>query len=115
MLDSKKNTEGRRIAVLGDMLELGPMSHELHLEIGTLIPDHVDQLIAVGQEAEAYVEGAEGRMSSENIALCDDWSAALKVLLEWVRPKDVVLIKASHGMHLDNIMNYFKEKKDGNK
>jgi UDP-N-acetylmuramoyl-tripeptide--D-alanyl-D-alanine ligase len=88
---------GRRIAVLGDMLELGPAEREHHTEIGAYAAaSGVDLLIAVGPRAAAMLDtfGGEARA-------VPDAAAAARSAAELVGPGDVVLIKASRGVGLE--------------
>jgi UDP-N-acetylmuramoyl-tripeptide--D-alanyl-D-alanine ligase len=87
----------RRVAVLGDMLELGPREREFHVEIG----EHaahvgVDVLVSVGALAEAMTEGFDG----EAYPVADAGEAAA-LAAELLAPGDVVLVKASRGIGLE--------------
>ena len=87
---------GRRVAVLGDMLELGPDEDRFHAEVGAHARDAgVDVLVAVGPRAAHFADGY-----GEVIALPDAAAAAAAVpgLLE---PGDTVLLKASRGVGLE--------------
>ncbi|MBA3686956.1 MAG: UDP-N-acetylmuramoyl-tripeptide--D-alanyl-D-alanine ligase [Planctomycetes bacterium] len=88
---------GRRVAVLGDMLELGPAEHEHHAEIGAYAAAAgVELLIAVGPRSAAML----GRFGGEaHLAADAAEAAALAVAL--VEPGDVVLVKASRGVGLE--------------
>ncbi len=83
---------GRRIAVLGDMFELGERSAELHAEVGRRAEElQIDAVITVGSESNAHIPGS---------LRCTTAEEAREALKGIVRPGDVVLLKASHGMHL---------------
>ena len=87
----------RRVAVLGDMAELGPDAPAFHARIGKAAAGNADVLIAVGPLAQEYLGGvAEER----HVATVDD---ALAALDELVRPGDVVLVKASRSAGLERI------------
>jgi UDP-N-acetylmuramoyl-tripeptide--D-alanyl-D-alanine ligase len=92
---------GRRIAVLGDMLELGPDEERLHREIGTLASRTVDQLVAVGPRGRWIAEAA--RAGGIPVAEAEDAAAAAEIVEAELapRPGDVVLLKASRGIALD--------------
>ncbi|MGX8773966.1 MAG: UDP-N-acetylmuramoyl-tripeptide--D-alanyl-D-alanine ligase [Bacillota bacterium] len=88
----------RRVAVLGDMFELGSDEKELHRKVG----EHakavgVDELITIGGLAENIAEGGAGTHFR-------DKEAFMEVMDEYVRPGDLVLVKASRGMHLEEIV-----------
>ena len=92
--------EGRRIAVLGDMLELGERAEELHAEIGRLARSlPLDLVVAVGRLASAIAnEMPPGRAEA-----VPDVPAARKLLEGRLRPGDAVLLKASRSMALENV------------
>jgi UDP-N-acetylmuramoyl-tripeptide--D-alanyl-D-alanine ligase len=88
---------GRRIAVLGDMLELGADEAELHREVGAVAADAgVDVLVAVGPRAEAMLESFEG----ESFAVADA-AAAAELADSLVTSGDLVLVKGSRGVGLE--------------
>jgi UDP-N-acetylmuramoyl-tripeptide--D-alanyl-D-alanine ligase len=91
---------GRRVAVLGDMLELGPEEARYHRETGAAAASSgVDLLVAVGERAAAYVEGA-GALASLHYPTVEEAVEDLPARLE---PGDTVLLKASRGMALERI------------
>ena len=93
----------RRIAVLGDMKELGSYSRQAHLECGKAAADHhVDVLLALGEEAKAYIEGADGGVPM--VRHFDDKSALAQTLCGMLREGDTVLFKASRAMKLEEII-----------
>ncbi len=88
---------GRRVAVLGDMLELGPRAAEMHRALGEHARARgVELLVAVGPLASAIAEGFGG----EAVVLADAQAAARR-LGELVRDGDTVLVKASRGVGLE--------------
>jgi UDP-N-acetylmuramoyl-tripeptide--D-alanyl-D-alanine ligase len=92
-----QDTAGRRVAVLGDMLELGPREREHHAEIGAYAASAgVELLIAVGPRSAAMLDRYDG----EAHAVADAGEAAA-LARELVRPGDVVLVKASRGVGLE--------------
>ena len=92
-------TVGQRYAVLGDMLELGEMSEELHRKIGNRAANVADRLYFFGQYAAAMADGAaEGGMPSECIATFPDAEACLSALRPRLTDGDTVLVKASHAL-----------------
>ncbi len=101
-----KGQEGRKIAVLGDMLELGKDSKKIHFEAGRWVKDAgVDFLITIGEYAQFMGEGArESGLPPEKIASFPNKEEALPFLLELVREGDVILVKASRKLALDKIV-----------
>ncbi len=93
---------GRMIAVLGEMLELGDASTQMHQEIGSAVAGHrVDVLIGVGDGAEPILDGArEAGMTAKQLVSAPD-PAAVASLLGDLRPGDVVLVKASRDVGLE--------------
>ena len=98
MLDVLCRTPGaRRIAVLGEMRELGAASRDLHRQVGRAVADAcIDHLIAVCGDAAEIASSAGG--SSE---FCQDPRDASRALAGMVKPGDVVLLKASRGVGLE--------------
>ena len=97
---------GRRVAVLGEMLELGEGSREAHLEVGRRAAELADQLVVVGPGAAGIAAGAAGAgMTPDKLTLAADRDAAIEVLLAELRPGDTVLVKASRGAALDLIVD----------
>jgi UDP-N-acetylmuramoyl-tripeptide--D-alanyl-D-alanine ligase len=96
---------GRRIAVLGEMLELGSEAEAGHLRVGEAAADLADRLVAIGEGAAPMAAGArQAGMPAEAIATVADPAAALERLLADLRPGDVVLVKASRGIGLDQLV-----------
>ena len=93
---------GKRIAILGDMLELGEHSHTLHLKTGQAIPTNINLLITVGPHSRAIAHGAEG--SVESIISCDTPKQAAQQLTKYAQPGDAVLIKGSRGIQLEQVL-----------
>ena len=91
---------GRKVAVLADMMELGPDELAFHREVGAAAAaEGVELLIAVGQRAAAYIEGANG-IASHHFATVDDAVAGVPGLLA---SGDVVLLKGSRSMALERV------------
>jgi UDP-N-acetylmuramyl pentapeptide synthase len=86
---------GRRVAVLGDMLELGPGAETYHREIGRHASTNAEVLITVGPLAAVMAEEFHGEQH-----LTVDAQAAAQLLPGLLRSGDVVLVKASFGVGL---------------
>ena len=89
----------RKIAVLGDMLELGTHAKKYHLQLGRLARGHCDLLVAVGELARFFCEGM-GAGSAHHFSSKEEASGFLRDL---VRPGDVLLIKGSRLMEMEKI------------
>lgn len=95
--------EGRHIAVLGDMLELGERSSELHRNIGRIAAElGVDTLFAIGEQAKLIAEAAKEN-GLKNV-FCVDKAAAAQDLKRTIGAGDTVLVKASRGMALEDVI-----------
>jgi UDP-N-acetylmuramoyl-tripeptide--D-alanyl-D-alanine ligase len=91
---------GRRVSVLGDMLELGEESNDCHREVLALL-EGVDVAHLVGP---AMALAASAAPASVTVHLHADREALVEALLHELRAGDVVLVKASHGMGLDAVV-----------
>lgn len=95
-------TKGKRIAVLGDMLELGKFTMEEHKKLGMLAGGFVDLLLAIGPRAKYIVEGAlDSDMSEKNIIEFDGSRAAGKYLEGIIGEGDIILVKGSQGVRME--------------
>lgn len=99
-------TNGVRIAVLGDMGELGSLSELAHFELGeTVARSSADALVTVGELARRIAEGAVvAGMPREDVRPCATADEASEVLDDMIGPGDTVLIKASRMMGLEAIV-----------
>lgn len=94
-----RHPEARVIAVLGDMLELGPLAAESHASTGRLAADlRISEVVAVGDNAELIRRGAEEPGMIARVSTRDEVAASLDL-----RPGDVVLIKGSRGVGLEKV------------
>lgn len=92
-------TAGRRVAVLGEMLELGADAHAEHVRVGREAAAlGLDRVVVVGKDARGIAEGA-----GDVAVPVDDVVAALADLASWLRPDDLVLVKASRGARLERV------------
>ncbi|MBQ2614681.1 MAG: UDP-N-acetylmuramoyl-tripeptide--D-alanyl-D-alanine ligase [Clostridia bacterium] len=97
--------QGRRVACLADMLELGNASEKAHYHVGRLTVEYgVDCLIAIGQEAKQIAKGAiDAGMNPADVYEFDSNAAAMEQLPRLLKKQDLVLVKGSRGMHLEEI------------
>ncbi len=102
LLDELK---GHKIAVLGDMLELGPYEISGHQKIGLRAAEVADKLIAVGELGNIVAEAARSAGLSDNqVMTFDNVDQAIVYLQEHLQTDDIVLIKGSHSMRMDRIV-----------
>lgn len=96
---------GRKIAVLGDMLELGKHTKEAHENIGKIAKENVDILVVVGQRALFTKEGAiNAGMKSENIFDFPDSVQAGNFLKNFIQDRDLIFVKGSQGMRMERVV-----------
>lgn len=95
----------RKIAALGDMLELGDFAREAHYDIGaSLIGTGVDVLVAVGELSRQIAEGARASgFPPDSIYWCIDSGDAASLMDDMVAAGDVILVKGSRGMRMERI------------
>ena len=96
--------EGRKVAVLGDMLELGPYERGGHEMVGLRAAQVVNVLLTLGERAHMIAEAA--RRAGMKKSLVIEFNE-FELLMDWLRVNltkdDAVLIKGSHGLHMDRI------------
>lgn len=113
-LDLLGGLPGRRIAVLGEMLELGKGAASGHREVGVAAAATCDLLVVVGAGASGIAAGARGAgLDASRILEVRDPEAALDVLLRRFRDGDVVLVKASRGVELDRLVDALRDELGG--
>ena len=97
-----RGVRGRRVAVLGDMLELGALSVGAHEAVGADVAASVDALVAVGELAATIAAAAE-RNGLREVYRAADGGEALLRLRQILRPGDTVLVKGSRALALDRL------------
>lgn len=105
-------TQGKRIAVLGDMLQLGDASPALHASLmENLNPDKIAHVYLVGEEIKSLEEALLPIYPAGTVKryAIDDPESLLKDLLADLTPDDTIMLKGSHGVHLENIVNQLKK------
>jgi len=113
--------KGRKIAVLGDMLELGKHTEEAHRNMGKMTRENLSEnagmLLVVGPRAQSIKDGAlEAGMSPDNISEYSNSFLAGEFLKTFVRAGDLILIKGSQGVRMERAVEaIMKEQKNKNK
>jgi UDP-N-acetylmuramoyl-tripeptide--D-alanyl-D-alanine ligase len=98
--------EGRKIAVLGDMLELGSYEEEGHRKVGRRAMDVAQLLLTVGPRGRIIAQEAlDLGMDPQAIHSVEDNKAAIAYLRRAITPGDMVLIKGSRGMAMEHIVS----------
>lgn len=107
-LDALAELPGRRVAILGDMYELGEQWRELHWQTGAYAAKRADLIIAVGKLAEHLAAGAAEQSRTPPLYY-PTREELLSALPELVRPGDAVLVKASHSARLEEAVCRIRE------
>lgn len=95
----------RKIAVLGDVLELGEFSKQMHQKMGEeVINNNIDILITVGKEAKTIASTVKNKSKNIKVYSFDNNIDASNLIKEQMKENDIILIKASNGMHFDEIV-----------
>ena len=102
------NYTGRRVAVLGDMLELGACTQAEHYKIGRIAAEKADLLLTYGQNSVRILNGARtGGMIPTKARAFTDRKKLVDVLKHMAKPGDVILFKGSRGMRMELILDQF--------
>lgn len=104
-LSDYAGTSGRKVAVLGDMFELGDKSLIGHLEVGREAAKQADYLVGIGENARNIIRGAIEVRAGMDGKYFKDTAEATQFLMDFLEPGDTVLFKASHGMHFDDMVS----------
>lgn len=98
---------GKKIAVLGDMRELGSMSEELHRKLGKQAANaNLDMLVCVGDQIKATVDSAiDNGMNPDSVILVNSCESTADLLREQMKKGVTVLFKASRGLHFEKIVH----------
>jgi len=110
-------TQGRKIAILGDMLELGKHTIEAHQNIGKVAKENVQVLVVVGPRAKAIKEGAllSGMNEEQIFEFLDSYESA-KFMETFLQNGDLILVKGSQGIRMERVVEaILKDSKNKNK
>jgi len=94
----------RKVAILGDMLELGEFTETAHREIGEIAGRTARFLITVGARAKFMADAAVIELGQDKVVSYDSVGEAGEKIIELIKPKDVILVKGSQGMRLEKIV-----------
>ena len=104
-LRSLAGLSGRKVAVMGDMRELGEDSHALHEKIGALAAElGIDSVLCCGEEAKWMETGYRAANGRGELAYFPEKKLLLEKLPELVKAGDTVLVKASHSLHFEELV-----------
>ena len=102
-IDTLSSFDNRKVAILGDMLELGEYEEDIHREVGKYLNGRVDLLITIGTLSKYINDEFNGTKYHFN-----DKESAIKEIKSFINEKDVILVKASQGMKLIEIVDYLR-------
>ena len=110
-LDTLKGLDGKRkIAVLGDMLEIGKYTIEAHEQAGELAAKVVDVLITVGPRAKFIADAAhKAGLAKKNVYSFDVVEDSLQAVQDVIKKGDLILVKASRAMELDKVVEEIRQ------
>lgn len=95
----------RKVAILGDMAELGQYTNYAHEEAGKLVKESADVLVTVGDKGKFIADGASKHgFSKKNIYSFTDAEEAVKNIKDIIEPRDLILIKGSQSMRMEKIV-----------
>jgi UDP-N-acetylmuramoyl-tripeptide--D-alanyl-D-alanine ligase len=104
-LNLLEELEGRKVAVLGDMLELGIYEKEGHEMVGVRAAQVADLLVTVGERAQIIASAAlQADFPHDALVVLPDVPQVIDFLKDRLQKGDVVLVKGSHGMRMDRIV-----------
>lgn len=107
-LDSLSLLPGKKCAILGDMYELGPDWAAMHREVGAkAVACGIDRIVTCGELGRQIAEG--GRAAGGQVCAFDTVEELLPALAELTQPGETVLVKASHGLHLEQVVQALEE------
>ena len=102
------NKPGRRVAILGDMLELGVCTQAEHYRVGRIAAEKADILLAYGPNSSRIISGAlTGGMGDANAKGFEDRNEIVAAMKRMIKPGDVILVKGSRGMRMELILEQF--------
>jgi UDP-N-acetylmuramoyl-tripeptide--D-alanyl-D-alanine ligase len=103
---------GRRICIIGDMLELGSETSRIHFEMGQLIGElGIGHLLSFGDESKHVTEGARAAgMQPDQFTACRHLDGLLEILDCWLQPNDVLLVKGSRGMRMERVVEWLRQR-----
>lgn len=109
-IDVLSNALGRKIAVVGDMFELGSEEKELHYQVGNYIAEQgIDCVFATGELSRELIKGVQDTNLACEANYVETPEDLIRELKNYLKPNDTVLIKASHGMHYEKVVEALTE------
>ncbi len=108
-IDILSDVQGRKAAIIGDMFELGTDEKKMHYEIGQYAAEkRIDCIICIGELAKEYIKGAKDAGKQEMVYYYNDLDTALLEIGNIIKDGDAVLVKASHAMKFEKVVEVLK-------
>ena len=105
------NFFGRKVAILGDIFEMGSFAEQGHREVGKVIPSTTDLLITIGKDSEYIGEEAKALgFYKERVYHYNTKDGFFAEIDNVLKENDTILVKASRGMKLEDVTNYIVNK-----
>ena len=109
-LDVLRDAKGRKVAILGDMGELGENEEQMHAEVGYhAAKNKIDLLICTGKISSHMAEAAMANGGCGEVLQVPTMEALLTCLPSLIQSGDTVLVKASHFMHFEKVVEKLQE------
>lgn len=106
-------TKGRKLAILGDMLELGKHSADMHKNIGEVVAPICDLLVTVGLRSKAIAESAiDNGLDADNVLQFENSVAAAEYLKNILKPHDLILVKGSQSIRMEKVVKVIMAEPD---
>ncbi|WP_311408245.1 UDP-N-acetylmuramoyl-tripeptide--D-alanyl-D-alanine ligase [Liquorilactobacillus uvarum] len=109
---SRVKTNGKRFVVLGDMLELGDLSNQMHADLASVLdPDKVTEVFLCGEKVAALARSLTDKFSPARVHLysANDKDELVHTLRESIVADDIVMLKGSHGIHLEKVLEALRK------
>ena len=111
MNQSKLSHANRKVAVFGDILELGDFEDEGHRIVGRRAASVVQQLVSVGPKARTITEEAlDSGMREDQVIAFEHKSEAIEQLPSIIQPGDFVLVKGSRGVKMEDVVDALRDR-----
>lgn len=108
--DVLAEVSGRKVAIIGDMFELGQQEQQMHFDTGVYAAEKgLDLIVAIGSLAKQYEIGIRSVNPAQNLCYFTTKEDAVEQLPSLLKSGDSILVKASHGMHLEKIVAFLEE------
>ena len=101
--------ENRRVAILGDMFEMGEFAEFGHRQVGKAAINNVDVMIAIGNDAKFIINELKENNINNNLYYFETKEEAIENLDKIIKENDIILVKASRGMHLEKVVEHLNK------